>query len=62
MKAEAKNKPIKVLAPVRQPDGTITHYAWVEVPGTVISLEGVTLKNGETLSVSYEVTTLSRSE
>jgi len=54
MKSEVQNKPIRVLVEVKHLDGT-SHYEWRDVPGTEISFQGVSLKNGETLSVSYTV-------
>lgn len=50
MKATAENKLIRVLVEVKSPDGSVG-YEWREVPGTEISLEGVELKNGDTLTI-----------
>lgn len=56
MKAEIVNKLLRMLLPVRYTDGT-TRYEWREVEGTEISLEGVSLKNGETLRLDYTAKT-----
>ena len=51
MKATAENKPVRVLVEVKDAHGSTVGYEWREVPGTEISLEGVELKNGDTLTI-----------
>jgi hypothetical protein len=49
MKVEVEHKPIPVLVEVKTWDGS--HYEWREVPGVEMRFEGVTLKNGDTLTI-----------
>lgn len=47
---KVENKPVRVLVEVKSPDGSVS-FEWRDVPGTEISLEGIELKNGDTLTI-----------
>jgi plasmid stability protein len=56
MKVTSENKPVRVLLAIQGFDGVV-RYEWREVPGTVLSLEGVELRSGDTLTIESQVRT-----
>lgn len=44
---------VPVLVPIQHWDGSIT-YEWRDVDGTSLKFDGVTLRNGETLTVTSD--------